>query len=72
MSGRPPFLTLTSSGGLASLEILTPVPAVTCAKMLWDPERGYLCPSARQHSLVVKWENLSPRPVLMSEALPSC
>lgn len=25
--------------GLASLR-LTPVPAVTCAKMLWDPERG--------------------------------
>lgn len=37
-------------GGLVSSLGLTPVPAVTCAKMLCDPERG-TSPFARKPSL---------------------
>lgn len=37
-------------GGPCVVERLTPVPAVTCAKMLWDPERG-TSPFVRKPSL---------------------
>lgn len=64
MSGTPLSCGKVRTEDLASLG-LTPVPAVTSAKMLWDPERSTHC---YLRAFTIKWERFSLRSGLIFEA----